>query len=78
MLKTSQNYQNGAELIQECVAQCKWCQGTGLEKRHHAPADRQAWMKDYGLRPLVEGKAGFNQNILMTSSISMITWSSRP
>ena len=32
-------------------------------RRHHAPADGQAWMKDYGLGPLVEGKAWFNQNV---------------
>ena len=50
-----QNYQNVAELIQNCVACCKWCLWghglfleIGLEKRHYAPADGQAW---------------FNQNI---------------
>ena len=32
-------------------------------KRHHAPADGQAWFKDYCLGPLVEGKAWFNQNV---------------
>ena len=32
-------------------------------------------MKDYGLGPLVEGEAWFKQNVPMTSSISMITWS---
>ena len=32
-------------------------------------------MKDYGLGPLVEGEAWFKQNVPMTSSIFMITWS---
>ena len=32
-------------------------------KRHHAPADGQAWFKDYCVGPLDEGKAWFNQNV---------------
>ena len=53
-----QNYQNVAELIQNCVVWCKmclWCHGpvlkTGVEERHHALADGGLTGLDKGLWP---------------------------
>ena len=61
--------QNIAELIQRCAARCKWClwchglfRETGLQETQTEV--QQAWMKDYGLGPPVEGEAWFNQNVL--------------
>ena len=53
MLKTIQNYQiyQNYQNVAELIQN---------------PADGQAWMKDYGLGPLVESKAWFNQNVQQT------------